>query len=135
MNIPPPLLEATNGVLWVVLIAAAFGAFYWLVHAARTIGSLRELYLEEKASLALALMFTGLGLRSLNIWWFQHLRNHGHIIPGWNGWPTWFHVGTTVLAVIGLMCWLRCTLPEWFGWRGWAALTFLAFAFGIGMAT
>lgn len=134
MIVPPHVLEAANGVLWPTLMFAAIGAGWWLGASARQIGSLRQLYLEEKASIALLVAFGGLGVRTSSIWVVQHLRDHGNIVPEWSGWSTVVYVVSTAVSVIGVMCWLRCTLPEAFGWRGWAVLTAMAFAFGILMA-
>lgn len=135
MTIPAHFLEATNGALWLVLAFAGLAAVWYLVQSRRQIGSWRILYLEEKASIALALMFLSLSTRLGNIWWIQHQRNHNVMVPWLGAWTTLIHAWTSVLAVIAVMCWLRCTLPsEYFGWKGWALLTFAAFAFGAIMA-
>ncbi len=134
MNIPPGVLEATNGALWVALMFAALGAAWWLAGCVRHIGSFKQLYLEEKASIALLFAWGGLGARLVNVWWMQHLRNHGKDLPPWDGAPTTIHVAATLIAIMGVMCWLRCTLPEALGWVGWAILTGGAIAFGVLMA-
>lgn len=134
-HISPQLREATNGVLMLVCLFACIGAAYYLVMCARSVGSLRQVYLEEKSAVSVAVTFGSLFAQFGALWWVLHVENHGHRIDtSWAGLQAGWHVGSTITAAIGVMCWLRVTWPESFPTWLWAIATGAAFAFGVLMA-
>lgn len=134
MSLPPELLEATNGVLTVSLLWVTLGLLYYLNWKRRDFASFFKFYHECKAAVALLLTFSSLLVRTADIWVARHLQNTSLPPPPWAHWSPLIHVASTAAAAIGVMCWLRVTIPGVCGPRLWAVLTALAFVIGIGAA-
>lgn len=137
MMLQPELLEFTNGMLWPALALAVIGTVVYLVRATMQIGSLRQVYLEQKGAVALFVMFFGLTVRAYGVWALRHIENHHDAIaPPLTGLETapLVHLAATFMALFGVMCWLRVTFPEFCGWRLWGIAIFGCIGFGLWMA-
>jgi hypothetical protein len=141
-TLPPMLLEGSNGAIAIALVFVLLLQSAYLVATAIRISETRQsfggwpavvrsVYYQLKPVIALTVAVAGLVTRSGPIWWQRFAGHHGlATIPDF-----WFqvtlHVVGTMAAVIGLLCWVRVTIPSYLGFRTWlvlVALTGLVFA-------
>lgn len=121
--LPSTLIEATNGSVMAVLlfVIGGFVAYiveHWLHVRYRyeppwALRPIIIVYHQRKAAIALLWGLAGFEVRTFSVWWPRHLVNDGldplDYMPVWLA-PTLL-VGGTIMAVVGLTCWLRVTLP------------------------
>lgn len=134
-SLPPYLLEGSNGAIAFALLIVAVLQTSYLVATALRISEVhsavgwrlvvRSIYLQLKPVLALTVAAIGLVIRSAPIWWQRFASHHGlAAIPDF-----WFqialHVVGTSMAVIGLLCWVRVTIPDYLGTRAWLVVVIL----------
>lgn len=123
--LPPRLLEGSNGAIAIALMIVVVLQVAYLIATSRRIDSIRSSYYQLKPVIALTVAAAGLVTRSGPIWWQRFAGHHDlATIPDF-----WFqvmlHVVGTMAAVIGLLCWVRVTIPNYLGFRAWLALVFL----------
>lgn len=133
--LPPRLLEGSNGAIAIALLFVLMLQSAYLVATAIRISDTYQsigwravgwsIYSQLKPVIALTVAVAGLVMRSGPIWWQRFASHHGlPAIPDF-----WFqvtlHVVGTMAAVIGLLCWVRVTMPSYLGFRTWLALVFL----------
>jgi hypothetical protein len=133
MNIAPWVLEGSNGSLTVALTLALGFQLLFLFSVWRRDGC-REVYLRHKAVLALCVAFGGLWLRAVDLWAQRFSENHGFEVPEWDHFSFGVHLAGTAMAVVGVLCWIRVTLPWGKDANPWAWLAFSALAFCVGFA-
>lgn len=143
--VTPTALESTNGMLVAVLILVTAGALWNLATICRDVRAAppecfpwptrREtIYHIGKPSLALAVGFGGLLLNVGTKWFLRWLANHGYSPPAWASYSSALVLLGAVSAVVGLLCWLRVTVPDKVGLRAWLAMLVCCLAFGALMA-
>lgn len=146
-SMPSPLIEATNGVLlWLYAYMAAFALGYviWKWHKALpSFGgrhgwwrAARITYFEQKPAISIAVIASGLFVRTLPLWYWRHLSNH-HAATKW-----WlldisarelFWIGTAMIT-LGMICWVRVVSPFRYTNPSWIVMISFALGFGIAMA-
>ena len=160
-SLPSPLIEASNGVVWPLLILVIIGFFAYIVEhwmdnrrPSEWVFALRPIvktYQERKGAIAMLWGVAGFELKIFALWWPRHIINGGgrvrDVIPEWFA-PTVLILGTAMI-VIGFTCWLRVTVPlrivHWapvlFGYRVdvgryvWVFSSGCCVIFGVWMAT
>ena len=143
--VPYPLIEALNGILWVILLwMFVFGLLHFrrlYVDRRRRIHNrwraIVAIYEDAKPEVALMTFVGALCIRTLVLWYLRYCRDHDyepHNIIANHGAGTL--VAMTGVMIIGVACWIRVISP-YTGRHAvvlWVAMVSSALAFGIGLA-
>lgn len=131
MGIPTWILEGTNGSLASALtFTLVFQAIY--LHVVLRRSGWRHVYAYEKAVLALFVAFLGLWLRALEVWGRYFVIGHELSAGSWATTQIALHICGTGCAIVGVLCWLRVTMPWGREIDPWAWLIFTMAAFVVG---
>jgi hypothetical protein len=145
-GLPPQMIEATNGILVILYAYMAIFAIAYLISVWRRTmprygghyGWLRAAivtYHEHKPAISIAVIVSGLWMRTAVLWYLRHVFDHNVDPSPWIK-PValpllWLG---TIAAIIGITCWVRVVSPFRYTNAMWVAMTIFAFAFGILMA-
>lgn len=133
-SLPSPFVEATNGILLVVVFwMIVFNVFY-LIRARHYMGMWRFVYRECKAAIALLGFLLGIEIRTFVLWAFRHMQNHNIDATPYREAGIILLTLGCVLAIWGGICWIKVTMPIRCKPSMWWLLTASALIFGIGMA-
>lgn len=138
MNIPPWVLEGTNGALaWTLLFVCIFQVAFlvsaWL-KIRGTNGGERwacSAYRQTKPVIALTMMALGLLVRVGDIWLQRFAENQGLASAMPQNASVTLHVAGTTAIIVGFACWLRVTMPKFCRRWAWAAIVAGAVLVGI----
>lgn len=125
MSVPLWLLEGSNGATAFALAFVVAFQVMFLTAAAIKIQSAISFYRQMKPVIALTVGFAGLLIRFGAVWIRQYKVLHG--LPPLD--PTlaiFVHVAGTCMSIVGVLCWLRVTMPQFCGTRTWLAIAVLA---------
>jgi hypothetical protein len=138
IDISGVVLEATNAIIMVMfffMLVAASAYFWSRLRAAFEFerkDPFRKVYAESKASFAVTILFAGMFLRQVAVWWPRHVVQHGGHLDWWTA-----HVFNVVIVAVsipiiwGSVCWMRVTLPLRCHPWAWAIIAIGAIAFGV----
>ena len=132
--LPSWLVEASNGMLLIILMwMIIFDAIY-LVYKLRECLSFRVLYVESKAAIALMVVLLGFEAHTFVRWWFRHMQNQGVDPESYRDLGIFLLVAGTAMGVWGGICWLKVIMPRDLPRELWFVLSAIAVGFGIVMA-
>jgi len=146
ISLPYPMIEFSNGILLILYFyLCAFAVMYLSSELKKKhkqfsgYGGWRRawcaVYNDRKPAIAITVIFTGMFIRTLPLWYLRHALDHQIILPQllltpalpmlWSG---------TILTVLGVMCWIRVVSP--FRNRNimWTLMVVFAVAFAYYMA-
>lgn len=126
MQIPSWLLEGSNGSTAFALLFVFCLQLAYLVGSAAVIRDPPSFYRQMKPVIALTVMVGGFLLRFADIW-AQRFSEHYDVDLAFDPWVSiTFHIVGTSASIIGVLCWLRVTMPRWVGFYAWLAIAILA---------
>ena len=152
--LPGQLVEAGNGMMLVLFLAVAISAGIYIYRQLRRVVAkfghvgvqdlFRIAYPELKAAWSVAVLFSGLFVRTLDVWLVRHIENHGEVPGGVvAALATPVLILTTFPIAWGAICWMRTVMPLRCHGRprldrllryAWGVLAIAAIAFGVWMA-
>lgn len=125
MEIPHLLLEGSTGATAFAL-AWVFGfQLLFLGAAFYKIKSPMSFYRQMKPVIALTMAFGGFLLQFVRVWARGYAESHARALMGPDT-AIALHIVGTACAIIGVLCWLRVTMPHFCGSLTWAAIALLA---------
>lgn len=134
--IPTWLTELTNGALMVTFVGVTATMTLYLGRRYLLSGSTVEWYREERAAISLCIVFWGVMMRASTLWYWRTLVNHQMEAPAWFAQSAaWILLGSTLVTIIGGLCWMRVVLEYRGGPWLWVAFGTAAIAFGVFFAT
>jgi hypothetical protein len=139
--LPSDALEIINGALFIELIVMLMFTMLHLVtlynHKVRAAYGrysiwriVRQLYYDNKPSIAIFVITFCLTARTGTAWWIRHIQNDG-ILDAWSSdWALAVMLAMSMGLIIGVACWIRnispCHIPNW----AWLLLFMASMTFG-----
>jgi len=130
LTLPPEFIEATNGILVIVLLIMIGFLINYLIYKYRCVGHIAFWYDECKAALALLLFLIGYEVINSTIWWLRHTANNGHDVTQHRTTVMTIITVGVVASIWGGMCWVRAITPFEISRKMWIALFGLAVGLG-----
>lgn len=136
MNVLPSwLIEVSNGVLFLLVLAMTAFALVYLVTKLRECGGTwMRVYVEAKAAIALMVFLIGVDIGVFVRWWFRTMQNHGIDPRPYIALGTTLVIVGTVVAIWGGMCWIKVITPVRFPRGTWFLVGVAAIAIATMMA-
>lgn len=125
MQIPAWLLEGSNGATAFAFAFVFIFQLIFLAGAALVIRDAKSFYRQMKPVIALTVMAGGHMLRFAEVWTQRFIENNGFAILWTPRVSVVVHVVGTFAAIIGVLCWLRVTMPQFCGRWVWFLILFV----------